>query len=136
MSMKKQPGIVQYHKGFVVKVETLKHNFLVQELGLCSLRSFLSGDTNTTVQPYVLSEEEKFKMTKALCMAVHELHEPRNGKPSIMHRDIRPENVLVMPNGTIALTDFGLASHAPHRSKGTSVYIKSRLTSHRGVSHR
>jgi serine/threonine protein kinase len=125
VSLKKQPGSVQYHMGFKVKSSVEEINILVQDIGLCSLRKFLAGDEDSSLLPYVLSHDEKFKMTKALCMAVYELHEL---KPSMTHRDIRPENVLVMPNGTVALTDFGLARRAPHRFKGSSVYIKNRLT--------
>jgi serine/threonine protein kinase len=125
VSLKKQPGSVQYHVGFKVKSSVEEINILVQDIGLCSLRKFLKGDEDSSLLPYVLNPEEKFKMTKALCMAVYELHEL---KPSMTHRDIRPENVLVMPNGTVALTDFGLARRAPHRFDGSSVYIKNRLT--------
>lgn len=98
----------------------------MQEIGLCSLRKFLTGDDASHLPPpYALSAEEKFKLTKALFMAVHELHELES---SIRHRDSRPENVWMMPNRAIALTDFGLARRAPHRLKGTSVHIKNHLT--------
>lgn len=125
MSLGKQPGVAQYHTGFLLKNGTFKMNILVQEIGLASLRKLIEGDYLTKVAGVVLTTEEKFKLTKALCMAVQELH---SLSPSVIHRDLRPENVLLMPNGTLAITDFGLARKAPHKFKGFSVHTKNILT--------
>lgn len=45
----------------------------------------------------------------AICDAVHFLH---NQRPPIIHRDIKPDNIRIMPNGTAVLVDLGNAKAA------------------------
>lgn len=123
------PGIVRFHCGFTLKSMTTKHIVLVQDVALMSLRQLISGDidrvdsikeaaaaANGTVATAVavgagcLTPEDRFKLTKAACMAVAVFH-PRE----IVHRDLRPDNFLIMPNGTLCITDFGLARKKPKK---------------------
>ena len=54
----------------------------------------------------VLPEDEVIKIGAAMCDALYYLH---TRKPSILHRDIKPGNVKISPDGHIILVDFGLA---------------------------
>jgi len=54
----------------------------------------------------VLSEDEVIHIGAAMCDALSYLHAR---KPSILHRDIKPGNVKISPDGHIFLVDFGLA---------------------------
>lgn len=54
----------------------------------------------------VLPEEEVIHIGAAICDALSYLHARR---PSILHRDIKPGNVKIAPDGHIFLVDFGLA---------------------------
>lgn len=51
-----------------------------------------------------LQKEEAVEIMKQLVSAVHHAHEN-----SIIHRDIKPQNILVKDDGTIKITDFGIA---------------------------
>ncbi len=53
-----------------------------------------------------LSEDEVIAIGAAMCDALTYLH---TRKPPILHRDIKPGNVKIAPDGHIVLVDFGLA---------------------------
>ncbi len=48
--------------------------------------------------------EEVVELGKQLCSALQHAHEK-----SIIHRDLKPSNIMVLPEGTLKLTDFGIA---------------------------
>lgn len=54
----------------------------------------------------ILSDEEVIVMGAAICDALEFLH-TRN--PVILHRDIKPGNIKINPEGEVYLVDFGLA---------------------------
>ena len=51
-----------------------------------------------------LHKEEAISIMKQLLSAICEAH-----KQNIIHRDIKPQNVLVKDDGTVKITDFGIA---------------------------
>jgi serine/threonine-protein kinase len=51
-----------------------------------------------------LSWEEVVALGQQLCAALQHAHEQ-----GIVHRDLKPSNLMVLPDGTLKLTDFGIA---------------------------
>ncbi|HNB53589.1 MAG TPA: protein kinase [Anaerolineales bacterium] len=54
----------------------------------------------------ILDEEDVITIGRAICEALTYLH---TRIPTILHRDIKPGNVRIAPNGQVFLVDFGLA---------------------------
>ncbi len=54
----------------------------------------------------VLSEDEVLVLGVAICEALIYLH---NRQPVVVHRDVKPGNVKITPQGQVYLVDFGLA---------------------------
>ncbi|WKZ37811.1 MAG: protein kinase [Anaerolineales bacterium] len=65
----------------------------------------------------MLSEEEAVHIGAAICDALAYLH---TRKPPILHRDIKPGNVKITPDGHIFLVDFGLAKVYQNASQATT----------------
>jgi predicted Ser/Thr protein kinase len=51
-----------------------------------------------------MSWEEVVELGQQLCLALQHAHEK-----GIIHRDLKPSNLMVLPNGSLKLTDFGIA---------------------------
>ena len=63
---------------------------------------YLEGDSLHEKPPKDLVETVQYAVQ--ICNALEEAHQH-----GIVHRDLKPENVIVEENGTLKLTDFGLA---------------------------
>jgi len=65
-----------------------------------TLQSWLDADTPPSV-------DEIARLGAAMAQAVHALHQQNT-----VHLDLKPENVLIRPDGSAVLLDFGLSCHA------------------------
>lgn len=65
----------------------------------------------------MLSEDDAVHIGAAICDALTYLH---SRKPPILHRDIKPGNVKITPDGHIFLVDFGLAKVYQNASQATT----------------
>lgn len=83
-----------------------------------------------------LPEEEVQKIAKQLVRALHYLHSNR-----IIHRDMKPQNILIGPHGTIKLCDFGFARAMSCNTmvltsiKGTPLYMAPELVQEQAYNH-
>jgi eukaryotic-like serine/threonine-protein kinase len=72
---------------------------------------------------HLASIEERLELFRSLCEAVRFAHQH-----AIIHRDIKPGNVMVKADGSIRLLDFGIAKHleqldAPADQTGTGLRL-------------
>lgn len=65
----------------------------------------------------MLAEDEAVHIGASICDALAYLH---TRKPPILHRDIKPGNVKITPDGHIFLVDFGLAKVYQSASQATT----------------
>jgi serine/threonine protein kinase len=56
-----------------------------------------------------LSEAEAVRIITQVAQALHYAHQRQ-----VIHRDVKPDNILVLPDGRAKLTDFGLAKDYNH----------------------
>lgn len=85
------------------------------------VRSYLPGESLTRhIEKMGPCKEETCRqMGLQLAALVGQLHRQT---PPIIHRDIKPDNIIVGPDGALGLIDFGIARrYKPHRENDTKI---------------
>lgn len=112
-SLKAEKDIYQQLEGdFVVKaIWTFQHDNLI-----CFVTEFMvGGDFNKMLDKVARFDEDQARFYFAeLVLAVESLH-----KLNVVHRDLKPDNILMDKKGHIRLTDFGLSQSGFDRLKGS-----------------
>lgn len=73
----------------------------------------------------ILSEREVITYGLGICDAILQLHER---KPSIIHRDVKPENFVVTAEGKVVLIDFDTARTYTDGKSQDTMFVGSRET--------
>ncbi len=83
-------------------------HFVIDDQGQYLIMDYIEGEDlrQRMERTGSISEEEAIRIGAAMCDALQYLH---TRKPSVIHRDIKPGNVRISPDGHIYLVDFGLA---------------------------
>lgn len=82
---------------------------------------YIPGDNlerRLTNAPGYLTQEQVGEWMLQLCRIVTHLHSQR---PPIIFRDIKPNNIILTPEGRIVLVDFGIAKTFVHDEEHTNV---------------
>ncbi|KAM0038438.1 putative protein kinase RLK-Pelle-L-LEC family [Helianthus debilis subsp. tardiflorus] len=131
----------QGKQGFLTEIELLtscKHLNIVSLLGFCdeagemilvyeyafkgSLGDYLvSGDKTTGI----LSWAERIQICLDIAHGISYLHTDMEGKPRIIHRDIKSDNILLDENLNAKLADFGLSKSHPMNQQPSTIYSKN-----------
>lgn len=86
----------------------------------CVLREYVPGEPlNKLAKRRAFSDEEIIRVGLDLCDQLAALH---GLNPPVIHRDIKPQNVVMRPDGAAVLIDFGI-SRVVTDGKGDTVVI-------------
>ena len=73
----------------------------------CVLREYIEGvSLDQYVRGHIMTEDVARDLAIALAKAMKALH---TSDPVIIHRDIKPKNIIVRDDGSVALIDFGIS---------------------------
>ena len=117
-------------------LRSLRHENIIQMLDtfetkseFCVVTEFAQGELFEILEDDKrLPEDVVQSVSKQLIRALHYLHSNR-----ILHRDMKPQNILVASGGTVKLCDFGFARAMSHNTlvltsiKGTPLYMAPEL---------
>lgn len=113
MLYKNQVAHVRSERDILVKAKNpwivaLKYSFQDDENLYLVMEYLPGGDLmNLLIKKDILSEEESRFYTAEMILAIESVH-----TLNYIHRDLKPDNVLLGEDGHIKLTDFGLCKHA------------------------
>jgi serine/threonine kinase 38 len=116
MLEKKQVAHVKGERDMLVKAKSpwvvdLKYSFQDDKF-LYLIMEFLPGGDFMTLlmRKDILSEEESRFYGAEMVLAIEDVH-----AMNYIHRDLKPDNILMDNEGHLKLTDFGLCKHAEIR---------------------
>jgi DNA-binding NarL/FixJ family response regulator/tRNA A-37 threonylcarbamoyl transferase component Bud32 len=75
------------------------HAYMVMEF-------FEGGDLNKRLDGRALRADDALRLFRELMFALGDIHEK-----GILHRDLKPQNLMFRADGSLALVDFGIAKH-------------------------
>jgi len=99
-------------------------HFVVPGQGQYLVMDFVEGKSLTTLlseRGGPLDEAEVLPWMRQVCEALDYLH---TRTPPIIHRDVKPDNIIVAPDGRAMLVDFGI-SKVYDPGKGTTIGAKA-----------
>jgi serine/threonine-protein kinase len=111
-----EPGFAERFRGEARTMATINHPGVVDVYDYGSDQSlaflvmeYVEGDalSRTLARVGRLTPARTMALVAQAADALHAAHEK-----GIVHRDVKPGNLLVRPNGTLVLTDFGIARSA------------------------
>ncbi len=103
------PGIPAFRDMFV----------LPDDAALCLVREWLPGrNLEQFISQHRTSEVEVRQLARQLLETLHYIH---SLSPAVIHRDIKPTNVILRPDGSLALIDFGSVRDVIFADQGASV---------------
>lgn len=115
LSKLKHPNIARVYDYFI---EDGRHYLSMEYLDGIDLASLVSR--HGPQSPVLVS-----KWAKNICSILNYLHMQ---EPAVIHRDISPENILLRPDGSVALIDFGAAKEIAASFTGTIIGKQSYIS--------
>lgn len=92
---------------------------LPDDAALCLVREWIPGyNLEQFIAQRRTSEVEVRQLARQLLQTLHYIH---SLSPAVIHRDIKPTNIILRPDGTLSLIDFGSVRDVIFADQGASV---------------
>ena len=111
------PNIIKLHAYYMTDDLKGDQYLLYEYAEKGSLRSFLVSDSG---RERLFSFGQRVKIATDIMTAIHFLHQGNSTIQYCCHRDIKPDNIVLMKDLTAKLTDCGLAKSIPRDCDSTS----------------
>jgi len=114
MQFESDPGFYSRFQREQAIGKALKHPYILKMIDDDSIRKsrpyivmeYLEGQTlghlMHTIRP--MPEADALKIASRICEALHYMHEH-----DVVHRDLKPDNIMICSDGSIRIMDFGIA---------------------------
>mgnify|MGYP001119515683 CR=1 FL=1 len=116
-SLLQEPGFTERFRGEARTMATINHPGVVEvydygsdsDLGAYLVMEYIHGEALSRTLSRVgrLTAGRTMALVAQAAEALHAAHQA-----GVVHRDVKPGNLLVRPDGTLVLTDFGIARQA------------------------
>ena len=93
------------------------------DLMRCTLREYIPGRTLDRVAAEGMSEAQVREIGLGLCAVLRRLH---SQDPPVIHRDIKPQNVVLTDTGEVFLIDFGISRRYDSAAGEDTVFAGTR----------
>ena len=93
------------------------------DLMRCTLREYIPGRTLDRVAAEGMSEAQVREIGLGLCAVLRRLH---SQDPPVIHRDIKPQNVVLADTGEVFLIDFGISRRYDSAAGEDTVFAGTR----------
>lgn len=102
-------------------------DYFVEEGVQYLIRTWLPGHSLSQIQERegVFSPERCVQAGEALCLLLEQMH---GMEPPVIHRDMKPENIILSPAGEFCLIDFDIAREYKAGQSADTVFMGTRRT--------
>jgi serine/threonine protein kinase len=100
------------------------HYLALELIDGLDLRALLGADAEERI---LLEPDFITLIASDVSAALEHAHSDAPGRPSVVHRDVSPSNVLISTAGEVKLTDFGIARATSGRGRTATGIIKGKV---------
>ncbi|MFR1323627.1 MAG: protein kinase domain-containing protein [Ezakiella massiliensis] len=104
------PNIVSIYDFHKVEIDVVDHYFIIME--------YIDGETlkDLIAEKSPIEQEQALIIAGQILAALKEAH-----SHGVIHRDIKPHNIMITKNGIVKVTDFGIARATSNQTMTTTM---------------